>query len=50
MTAVLVLGAFGVLLSSGVRWAAAPVLQADPASDAGETGHAAVGIGITVYS
>ena len=50
MTAVLVLGAFGVLLTSGVRWAAAPLLHANPASGAGETGQAAVGIGITVYS
>jgi hypothetical protein len=46
MTAVLVLGAFYVLLATGARWAAAPLLHADPA--AGETGHAAAGF--SVYS
>ena len=50
VTALVLLGAFGVLLSAGVLWAAAPLLARPIASDADETGHAAVGGGFTVYS
>jgi hypothetical protein len=48
--AVLVLSAFCVLLTAGVLWAAVPLLHPSPDLDTGETGHAAVGIGLTLYS
>jgi hypothetical protein len=50
MTAVLVLGAFAVRLTAGVLWAAAPKLQPARGRAAGQTGYAAIGIGVTIYS
>jgi len=42
MSVVLVLGAFCVLLTAGVLWAATPLLHPARDRDAGETGHTAV--------
>ncbi len=54
MTAVLVLGAFGVLLTGGALWAAAPLLHPAGYRTSDDTWHAAVEAGLcrgsTIYS
>jgi hypothetical protein len=41
VTALVLLGAFGVLLTAGVLWTAAPLQEQARSSDSGQAGHAA---------